>query len=91
MVYAILYKIKKTEKNYTPLYERIKSLGEWMHYFDDSWLLVPSNNISTSEVYDQIIPFIDGSDDILLIIRVTNDYRGWLPQKAWDWMKDKTF
>lgn len=87
MVFAIMYKINTAKKNYSALYERIKSLGSWMHYLDSTWLVVPSEKKTPTEVYDQLIPMIDGENDYLLVIEVKNNYRGWLPKDAWEWME----
>lgn len=91
MVFAIIYKIATSKKDYSSLYEKIKTLGTWMHYFEDTWFIVPSSINTPSEIYDKLIPFINGDEDYLFVIKVTSDYRGWLPSKAWDWLKERTF
>ena len=89
MVFAIMYEIDPTNKDYSALYEKIKTLGSWMHYFSSVWFLLPSEKKTARQIYDDIVPFIDGAKDYLLVIEITGNYRGWLPQKAWDWMHDK--
>lgn len=41
---------------------------------------------SALTITEKLKPHID-SNDRLLIIKVTNEYSGWLTQEAWDWIK----
>ena len=92
MVYAILYKINPSSKNYTSLYEKIKSLGPWMHYFNDAWLVEPNSLNTSKDIYDQLIPFIDGDKDYILVTKLTTqDHYGWLPKDAWTWIGARSF
>lgn len=62
-----------------------------MHYFDDSWLISPVSLNNSRAIYDQLIPFIDGDKDYILVLHLTiTDYYGWLPKDAWDWIKERT-
>lgn len=92
MVFAVFYKILPSAKDYTALYERIKSLGPWMHYFDGAWLIAPTSLKTSKGIYDQLIPFIDGERDYILVIQLTKqDYYGWLPKDAWEWINARSF
>lgn len=83
MVYLITYDLNKPRQNYAGLYEAIKELGAWWHYLDSTWIV--DTSLNSSQIYDRIHPTMD-SNDYLLIIRVTRDYKGWLKQEAWDWL-----
>ncbi len=91
MVFAILYKLNHSKKDYTALYEKIKDLGEWAHYLDSAWLVSTNRATTPKEIYDNLIPFIEGEGDYLLVIQVTNSYYGWLPLKLVDWLKERSF
>ncbi|MCK4822773.1 hypothetical protein KA005_43820 [bacterium] len=82
-VFLVSYDLKKPGRNYTELYEALKKAHTWWHYLDSCWLLKTS--LSARQLFDSLKPHIDGND-FLLIIEVTKNYTGWLPQKAWDWM-----
>ena len=89
MVFAIMYKIDTSIKDYSYLYEKIKSFGPWMHYFDSIWFVWLPDNKRPKELYDELIPFINGETDYLFITEVTSNYYGWLPQGAWEWIHGK--
>jgi len=86
MIYAINYDLKKPGQNYQPLYEAIKSCGTWWHYLDSTWLV--DTNLTADSIWKKLAPNIDKNDSVL-VIEVTQDYSGWLPQKAWDWIKQR--
>lgn len=89
MVYLITYDLNKPGQNYNSLYEAIKKIGRWWHHLDSNWL-VETNNNSASQISDILRKEIDKNDN-LLVIRVTRDYAGWLPKKAWDWIDQADF
>ncbi len=86
MVYQISYDLKKPGQDYSGLFEAIKSLGSWWHYLESSWLV--DTHYNASQIFERVKGHID-QNDLILIIGVTNDYAGWLPQKAWDWIKSR--
>ncbi|SER00306.1 hypothetical protein SAMN05216232_3929 [Virgibacillus subterraneus] len=84
-VYLITYDLNKPGQDYDNLYETIKSLGAWCHYLDSTWLV--DTSYSSNQIGDKLESATDKGDSYL-IIKVTNDYQGWLPQEAWDWIHD---
>ena len=86
MVFNISYDLNKPCQDYEELYEAIKELGSWWHYLDSTWLV--STNLNASQIFSKLKEHIDANDNIL-VISVGNDYSGWLPKKAWEWIKDK--
>ncbi len=91
MVFAITYQIDTSKRDYSHLYKKIESLGAWMHYLASTWFVSPPNPKTAREIYDEIIPFIDGAEDYLIVVQITDHYSGWLPKKGWAWMKERTF
>ena len=86
--YAICYDLKSPGKDYGQLHEAIKVLGNaWWHYLDSTWLI--RTNMSASQIRDRLRPMIDANDN-LLVIEVTGEFSGWLPQKAGDWLRKYT-
>jgi hypothetical protein len=91
MLYAVMYKIDASKKDYSGLYDKIKSLGLWMHYLDSSWLVYTDDKKTAKEVYDALIPFIAGETDYLLVFEVKNNWWGWLPTDAIKWIRERGF
>lgn len=87
LVYAINYDLKRPGQNYTPLYEAIKSCGDWWHHLGSTWLV--DTSLNAQGIWDRLAPHVDGND-IVLVIGVTRNYQGWLPQEAWEWLHSRT-
>lgn len=86
-VYMISYDLNKPGQGYDKLYEAIKEASiydTWMHYLDSTWFI--KSNLSTKQVFAKLEPYIDKNDH-LLVMEVTNNYYGYLPNDAWDYLK----
>ena len=85
MVYAINYDLRKLGQDYAEFYEAIKALGAWHHYLESMWLV--DTQLSAEDIWNRLRPHVD-TNDYFLVIGVTGDYAGWLPQEASNWMKE---
>ncbi|MBI3559021.1 hypothetical protein HY085_01380 [Candidatus Gottesmanbacteria bacterium] len=87
MKYLITYDLKNKTKNYTTLYEQIKSFGPWWHYLETVWIV---KSTQTADFLSRdLLSHIDQSIDYILVIEIkTENKQGWLPQKAWDWLNE---
>lgn len=84
MIYIISYDLNKSGQDYNRLYNAIKSCStSWCHYLDSTWLI--DSSYSTSTIQETIRKCTD-NNDLFVIMEVTRNYSGWLPQKAWDWI-----
>lgn len=85
-VYLVTYDLKQLGRNYTPLYEILKSAVGWWHYLESTWLLASPLTI---EEWQQRIRGVIDQNDLFMIIRLDRGivYTGWLQQKAWEWMR----
>lgn len=86
MIYSINYDLKQPGRNYDGLYEAIKNCGAWWHFLGSTWLL--DTNLDTKAIWNRLAPHVD-KNDFVLVIGVTRDYQGWLPQAAWDWINSR--
>lgn len=83
MIYAINYDLKRPGQNYAALHDAIKGLGDWWHYLGSTWLV--DTHLTAAGVWNRLAPHVDPNDHIL-VIGVTRDAAGWLPQEAWNWI-----
>ncbi len=81
--YAINYDLSAPNRDYSGLYESIKSFPNWWHYLESTWLIVTVN--TPSQIWEKLKPHID-DDDSLLIIEVRDNVSGWMTKKAWNWI-----
>ncbi|MDD5405692.1 MAG: hypothetical protein PHE73_01980 [Sulfurovaceae bacterium] len=82
-VYCVSYDLNKSGQNYDNLYDELKKSSSWWHFLDSTWLIY--TNESANQLSERIRLHLD-KNDYLLVIKVTNEYSGWLPQEAWDWI-----
>ncbi|MFB2938361.1 hypothetical protein ACE1B6_24200 [Aerosakkonemataceae cyanobacterium BLCC-F154] len=83
----VTYDLNKRGQNYQKLTEAIKSLGDWWHYLDSTWLL--KTRLTTEQVANRLKQEIDDNDSLLVIEVNPHNSRGWLPEEAWDWIYDR--
>lgn len=84
MVYLITYDINAVVKNYDDLYAAIKSIsGDYQHPLESTWFV--ATDMSRKQVYDSLRSHINDSDH-LFVMRMTNDYYGWLSKNVWEWL-----
>ena len=86
MIYAINYDLKQPGQSYSGLYEAIKSCGDWWHYLGSTWLV--DTSLDAQGIWNRLDPHFD-ENDRALVIGVTEDRQGWLPQEAWDWISSR--
>lgn len=84
-IYSISYDLNTPGQDYTGLYNEIKK-KTWWRYLDSNWLICTSE--SANEIYNRLKSHIDKNDS-LLISEFGNDYQGFLPEKAWEWIREK--
>lgn len=64
MVYHISYDLNTPGKDYTGLYDAIKSLGSWCHPVDSTWYV--DSALSAETIRDQLIAVMDASDQVIV-------------------------
>lgn len=86
MLLLVTYDIKSPDKDYIPLYESIKNSSKsWWHYMESIWIV--KTELSPNEFFDRIKECLD-TNDRCMVINITNcERQGWLPSKAWEWIK----
>ncbi len=85
-ILLVTYDLNKPNQDYEALYEILKSASGWWHHLDSTWLLATYEN--PDYWTDKLKPAID-KNDFLFIVDITKQPRqGWLPKKAWDWIRE---
>lgn len=88
-LYLITYDLKKPGQNYSELYEAIKSLGDWQHPLESSWLVRVNDKIRAQDIYNRLRPKIDDNDRIFITeIPSENNRQGWLSKTFWTWLNN---
>lgn len=82
--YLITYDLNKPGKDYSSLYNSIKSLGPWWHYLDSTWII--KSEMSANDISRRLVPSIDSADRLLVVKIDEADSQGWLTPDAWKWI-----
>lgn len=83
-VYMVSYDLNKSGQDYKGLHEELEKSPSWWHYLESAWLIYTSE--SASQLYERIGKHID-ENDYAIAIEVKGNYQGWLPEKAWEWIR----
>lgn len=80
----VTYDLKQPGRNYRTLIDTIKSLGEWRHDLESTWLV--RTNLKAEQVAAHLRLHIDDSDRLLVIEVKPYCSDGWLTPEAWTWI-----
>jgi hypothetical protein len=94
MLMLVGYDLKAPNRNYDQLYQVLRSASAWWHHLESTWILyVPGpSNASTLQSWQANIRAAIDANDSFIIMDITSRGRGstgWLPQKAWDWLRQQ--
>lgn len=84
-VYCVSYDLNTPGQEYNDLNEELKNSQSWWHFLTSTWLIYTSE--SSQQLSDRLRAHLDDNDN-LMVIRVTANYAGWLPEEAWEWMRE---
>jgi hypothetical protein len=63
--YLIGYDLNKAGQDYTALIEKIKTVGDWWHYLDSTWIV--KTNMTAVAIANFLEPFMDSNDELLVV------------------------
>lgn len=85
-ILLVSYDLNKPGKNYSALYDILKTAPYWWHYLESTWLL--ATNETPTQWNEKLKAAIDENDNILIVDITKRPRQGWLPTKAWEWIKE---
>ena len=87
MIYAVNYDLNERDRDeYEDLHRAIKGCGDYLHCLDSTWLVdTEDTNLDANGIWKRLKPYVDDNDRVL-VIGVTRDYDGQLPEKAREWI-----
>lgn len=84
MVYLITYDLKTLGKDYNTLYDAIKSIGEYYHPLESTWLV--KSRLNANSISASLRAVMDNNDYLFVVNINKQDRQGWLPKTAWEWL-----
>lgn len=91
-LFAITYDLKQPGRNYTELYESIKTLAaenEWQHPLESSWVVRVGDAETVDNVVTRLRAVMDVTDSLFVVDITGCSYQGWLPKSFWEWMNNR--
>ena len=85
MIVLITYDLKQPGRNYSDLYETIKSLGDWQHPLESTWFVHMENHADLNSVVEKLKASAD-KNDFFYAVEITGNSQGWLPKSFWTWI-----
>lgn len=83
--YMVSYDFEGPTERYQELFDALPGFPAWWHFLDRTWLI--ATDLDARGLYQQLRPYIDDEAN-LLIMEVGNDWAGWLPKKALEWIQE---
>jgi hypothetical protein len=85
--YVISYDLKIPGRDYTSLYDAIKSYNEWQHPLESTWIVFSSDTANEISAKLRANGNMDNSDLLFVCALDIRDRQGWLDKSVWDWIK----
>lgn len=83
--YIITYDLKQPLGKYDPFFSELRRSYKWSHYIENTWIVLRYDALV--ELGPKLRPLIFQSDR-LLVLPARGPAEGWLPQEAWQWIRD---
>lgn len=83
----ISYDLKQPERNYSELYDAIKSLGEWKHPMESVWVVKLETDIKLNQIRERLREKMDDNDSIFVVDVTNSPYSGWMSSSFWKWFR----
>lgn len=91
-LFAIVYDLKQPGRNYSELYDSIKSLAKedgWQHHLESSWIIVVGDTVTVDNVATRLRAVMGVTDSLFVVDITDSKYQGWLPKSFWEWMNNR--
>jgi|JI9StandDraft_2_1071091.scaffolds.fasta_scaffold131317_2 hypothetical protein len=81
-----IYLIQHNLSNNSIIELRIKSLGSWVKYFSENWIV--ETELSSKEIYQKLSVGFE-QDSFMIIQLDNNNYYGRMNTTLWDYLKPR--
>ena len=89
--YLIIYSCRGHANKFKTVDAAIKECAwddRWMYHLNNTWIL--KSEMTSDEIGHKLNHLTNDNDDFL-VIEITNNYAGWLPQQALDFLSTYIF
>ena len=84
MIILVSYDLKVPGRDYSRLYDVLRTADNWWHFLESTWVL---STRDTVQVWSNRIQGVIDPNDRFIVVDITDKPRnGWLPKNAWEWL-----
>lgn len=83
--YIVTYDLTQPIEKYSPFFDELKRSYKWSHFIENTWIVLRYDALV--ELGPKLRPLIF-QPDRLLIMPAKGPADGWLPQDAWQWIRE---
>lgn len=87
MLYLVSYNCSMPTDVKSRIESVLKTMPGWWHHLETTWIVASQLNLQ--QVTDMIHQAAATGDKILVVDITADSYNGWLPSKAWDWLRNE--
>ncbi len=86
--FAITFDLRDKSHNYAPLYNAVKSIGEWKHPQEPLWIVIADyGRFNANEIFNLLKPNMQPADMVFITDISNMERQGWMPSSAWEMLK----
>jgi hypothetical protein len=83
----VTFSLRNAEKDYSDFFVTLRgNAQQWWHFIEQTCIVTTFHDPNT--LAHALLPYIEGTDSLLVVKIVPGEFQGWLPKQAWDWMND---
>ena len=86
MILLVSYDLQAPNKNYDDLCATLKTAESWWHYLKSTWILYTNDSVDAWQ--KKIKAVVDNNDNFIVVDITCRTRNGWLPKKAWEWIRN---
>lgn len=88
MMLLITHDRNRVDQDYSGVHKEVKKASKWWHHLESTWIV--RSDLTPTQWADRLKQHLDDTDH-LLVIEIAENYDGWLPERAWNWLHKQDF
>lgn len=85
--YLISYDLRSPGRDYSALYDEIKSYMDYQHPMESTWVVHVPDSVKPTDLRIKLLSKMDQNDSIFVVDISESAYSGWLPSSFWKWYR----
>jgi hypothetical protein len=79
----VTFALRNQQRDYSPFFVALRGNAlNWWHFIEQTCVI--TTNHDENSLTQQLIPYIEPTDSVLVIRVTPHSFQGWLPKVAWE-------